>query len=612
MRSLRRRRIVFRFISSALALGFLIGSAFARDDRPAAADSTRAGAADEFQAHVSKGRQLINAGKHDDAIAEFRAAIKINPDDAQSHVTLGDLLIKSEYGANDEAISELQTALRLAPDYQPALASLVKALTEDGKTKEATVEAHKLITKYPNIDSSHITMGNFYVEMGKFAEATAEYREAMKLNPAADAPHIFLAQLYEKRAQFNDAVIECRQAVRLHPETHWNYWMLGSALSGARRIDESIVATRTAIRLLPGDSGYRIVIAESLAFSGLLDDAIAQDREALRLGAKDAEKIRQRIETFVEQHHRRDQAISRLRADLAVDPHDAYSHYRLGNELKNLCKFDEALAEFRAAAANKPGFDSAMVEIGKLLEMRGKYRDAIVEYRRAVQADRQDVDESRYALGLGLMTTGEYTEALRILKQVHNLNYGLSNWKHSSDYAIETCLARAAIEKRLPAILAGKDRPANVFETLDAARICVNQKRYVSAGRLFDDAFTSIHDLADDLASDSLHAAARVNLLASLGAGIEPADVPVRIRTRNHAIVLLEHELDLCESEKTLNHYGVKAALYRLLNDDAIAGFRNDAALAGFPKAERAAWRAIWKRVDELDRFDPTKKIADR
>ncbi len=612
MRSPRRRRIEIRVIASAIALGLMIESAFTRDDRPSAAVSIRAGTADEFQEHINKGSRLIDAGKYDEAIAEFRAAIKINPDDARSHVRLAGLLIKSEYGANDEAISELRTALRLDPDYQPALSNLVRALTEDGKTREATIEAYKLIQKYPNMVTSHITMGNLYAETGEFAKAIAEYREAMKLDPAADAPHVCLAFLYNKRAQFNDAIIECRQAVRLHPETHWNHSVLATALGLSGRFDEAIVSLRTAIRLRPGVPADRLILAEALASSGLFDDAIAQEREALRSGAKDAEKIRQRIENFVEQHHRRDEAILRLRADLTVDPHDAYSHYRLGNELKNLCKFDEALAQFRAAAANKPGFDSALIEIGKILEMRGKHREAIVEYRRALQADRQDVDESRYALGLGLITTGEYVEALRVLKKVHELNYGLSNWRHSSDYAIETCTARAELEKRLPAILAGKDRPENAFESLDAARICVNQRRYVSACRLFDDAFSSIHDLADDPASDALHAAARANLLASLGAGIEPVDVAARIGTRARAIVLLDHELSVCENEKTLNHYGVKATLYRLLNDDVFSGFRNDSALAGFPKAERAAWSAIWRWVSDLDRFDPTVKIADR
>lgn len=612
MRSLRRRRIEVRLILFALTLGVSIGSSFARDDRPAAAVPARSNANDEFQRHINNGSQLIDAGKYDEAIAEFRAAIKIDPDDARAHLGLGNLLVKSEYGANDEAISEIRAALRLAPDDQPALCALVRALTEDGRTREASVEAQKLISKYPNEDTSHIAMANLYVETGKFAEATAEYREAMKLDPAADAPHVLLAYLYMKRAQLNDAIIECRRAVRLHPQSHRNHSALATALGLSGRFDEAIVSFRTAIRLHPGVPADRLILAEALSLSELFDDAIAQEREALRTGAKDGEKIHQRIEKLVDQKRRRDAAIARLKADLAVDPHDAYSHYRLGNELKSLCKFDDALAEFRAAALNKPGFDSALVEIGKLLEMRGKHREAIVEYRRAAEADRQDVDESLYALGLCLTTTGEYAEALKVLNKVHARNYGLSNWKHSSDYTIETCAARAALEKRLPAILAGKDRLANAFETLDAARICLNQKRYVSAARFFDEAFSSIHDLADDFSSDALHAAARANLLASLGAGIEPVDVAARVGTRARAIVLLDHELSLCENEKMLNHYGVKATLYRLLNDDVFSGFRNDAALAGFPKAERAAWRAVWTWVNELDRFDPTAKNTDQ
>ena len=54
----------------------------------------------------------------DEAIAEFRAAIRVNPDFAIGHYNLGVALKKQ--GKLDEAIAEFRAAIRLQPDFADA------------------------------------------------------------------------------------------------------------------------------------------------------------------------------------------------------------------------------------------------------------------------------------------------------------------------------------------------------------------------------------------------------------------------------------------------------------------------------------------------------------
>ncbi len=65
------------------------------------------------------------------AIAAGRAAIRLKPDDAGAHVSLG--LALEDQGKIDEAIAEYRAAIRLKPDYAEAHANLGDVLDARGR-----------------------------------------------------------------------------------------------------------------------------------------------------------------------------------------------------------------------------------------------------------------------------------------------------------------------------------------------------------------------------------------------------------------------------------------------------------------------------------------------
>jgi hypothetical protein len=78
-----------------------------------------------------------------------------------------------------------------------------------------------------------------------------------------------------------------------------------------------------------------------------------------------------------------------------------------------------------------------------------------------------------------------------------------------------------ALEARLPAVLAGKDRPANTAEGLELAGLCQTTKRYAVAARLFADAFAADPSPADDLSAGHRYNAACCAALATAGRGTD-------------------------------------------------------------------------------------------
>ena len=73
--------------------------------------------------HYERGMDLHRAGGLDGAIAEFREAIRLKPDDSGVPMKLGNAL--ADKGDLDGAIAGYRDALRLKPDDTDARAALV-------------------------------------------------------------------------------------------------------------------------------------------------------------------------------------------------------------------------------------------------------------------------------------------------------------------------------------------------------------------------------------------------------------------------------------------------------------------------------------------------------
>jgi tetratricopeptide (TPR) repeat protein len=77
-------------------------------------------------AHDNLGVALYNKGDHDGAIAEFREALRLNPNDYSPHYQLA-MALANKHDLTGE-ISELREAVRLNPNSGPAHFALGVAL----------------------------------------------------------------------------------------------------------------------------------------------------------------------------------------------------------------------------------------------------------------------------------------------------------------------------------------------------------------------------------------------------------------------------------------------------------------------------------------------------
>ncbi len=118
-------------------------------------------------------------GLLNDAIAEFREAIQLDPKDANDHANLGSTMM--EKGLLDEAIAECREAIRLDPSEPFAHFIVGKALEEKTLPDEAITEYRQSIRLKPDSADVHACLGDILHGEGLANEASSEYQSAIAL-----------------------------------------------------------------------------------------------------------------------------------------------------------------------------------------------------------------------------------------------------------------------------------------------------------------------------------------------------------------------------------------------------------------------------------------------
>ena len=116
------------------------------------------------------------------AANELDKAIKLNPNDAESHAYRGAIL--NYLGRTDEAIKAIETAYRFNPNMLPnqfmhyGLAYYLK-----GRYEDSIIILENSIGKYPDEVFLHIALAAAYAQAGRSADAGREVQAVMKLHP---------------------------------------------------------------------------------------------------------------------------------------------------------------------------------------------------------------------------------------------------------------------------------------------------------------------------------------------------------------------------------------------------------------------------------------------
>ncbi len=169
-----------------------------------------------WMAHNNLGVVLDMKGQPDEAIGQFREALRLKPDYPEAHYDFGTALVSK--GQIDEAISQFQEALRLEPNYAAARYNFAAALLNKGQIDEAIRQYKEIIRLKPHRVKAHNSLGIVLLEKGQVDEAIGQFREALRLKPDDPEAHNDLGAALGMKGQTDEAIGQFREALRLKPD----------------------------------------------------------------------------------------------------------------------------------------------------------------------------------------------------------------------------------------------------------------------------------------------------------------------------------------------------------------------------------------------------------
>jgi tetratricopeptide (TPR) repeat protein len=231
--------------------------------------------------HMDLGIEYIEQGQLEEAIAEFKAVIELEPDNPDAHRNLGTAY--GEQGKWEEAAAAYEKAIELAPDFGEAYGDLVAAYFGLGKIAEAIAAGEKAIELAPNYAMAHNNLGVAYAMQNRLDEAIAETQKAISLDPNEEMAHNNLGRLYSNQGKFNEAIAELEEALRIkadYMEAHYN---LALTYARQKEYDKAIAKYEEVLKIEPDHTGSHFDLGIIYRDLGMSDKAIAEFETYLQL-----------------------------------------------------------------------------------------------------------------------------------------------------------------------------------------------------------------------------------------------------------------------------------------------------------------------------------------
>jgi serine/threonine-protein kinase len=460
----------------------------------------------------------------------------------------------------------VQLAQAVNPAREPVLSvlSLAQALSEAGDTAWAERLLKLALAARPDQVIVLGALGKLLAEQRRWQEAIGCYRAARAVRPDLG---VALASVFRVIGEVGEAEAILRELTARdsdNPELHFYY---GIALRDQKKLAEAVAAYQKAIDLKPDLTEAYVNLGNALCVQKKLAEAVAAYHKAIDRKPDYAEAYNN-LGVALRDQKKLDEAVAAYQKAIALQPDLALAYYNLGNGLREQKQLTEAVVAFRKAIALQPDYSPAYHNLGLALRQQKKLAEAVTAFRKADQL---------------LPNHPIIRNNLRVTEQ----------WLE--------------LDRRLPALLAGKAKPRNPQQQIELALFCSTYKEhYQAAVRFFTDAFRAEPKLADNLNAQHRYNAACATALAAAGKGQDAGklDDKERARLRQQALDWLRADLAAYTRQTEKGNPNTRQAIQQRLahwqEDTDLAAVRDAKALAALPEKERAAWQKLWADVAAL------------
>lgn len=278
---------------------------------------------------VRMARRLIADRRWREALEQLRAAVAINPYNADWHVHIGRAL--DELGRHDEAIDAYSDAIELSPEHLHAHNHLGIALHHLGRNQDAITVFKKLEELDPEFEPSYCNRIRCYAEMGE---------------------HQLAEEMFYTARLYRDHCPTC-------------YFNIGVSLAGRGQLEKAIFCWQRTIDLAGDDVHVRAKIAQACRDRGLDEQARKHYLEALKIEPSHVPTLVE-LATLLVQADRLDEAERRIDLAEALAPMSASVHFVRAKALVARSRHEAAEVSLRRTLQLDPTFAGANLLLAQI------------------------------------------------------------------------------------------------------------------------------------------------------------------------------------------------------------------------------------------------------
>ncbi|HNY63949.1 MAG TPA: tetratricopeptide repeat protein [Deltaproteobacteria bacterium] len=347
-------------------------------------------------AYLKSAAEYVKEGKLAEASIQYQNALKIAPDDAATHMALGEVELKRMRG--DEAYRAFHNAVRADPK---------------------NTKAHEYLA-YMQILAKRFDMAE------KEAQAILAY------DPANRNAREILAQALFNTNRADEAVRIMEELLSDPKPSETNFMNAARMYLGMGRTDDAVRATARGAELYPSSSKIRFLASDVQASRGNLASARTWAEDAYRVDRKNISTGLTLARFY--QNHKMDDRFNSLLTELKTSfPKEAGPHLLESNRAHGRGELDKALAlaekarQLQDNAANK-------TQVAQLLLEKGDTRKAEKLLKEAVEKDGKSIPAR-------ILLAQLYLKEKNPNKALETLDVLIKNVPRRSDVATEAAQA---------------------------------------------------------------------------------------------------------------------------------------------------------------------------
>lgn len=369
-------------------------------------------------AYFNRALVYSRSGQAQQAQADYRAALKINPNHFEAQYNLGVVQMRlGDYAGAEEsmriasglaggarksralhgqglalnklgdtarAATAFEAAIRMAPgDIEPRMALAALEKDDDAGHARALAAYRKVLDLKPDYPPALVRIASIQAAQHKRVEAEQTYRRAIQFDPQYDRAHLGLGSLLISLKRWDEARAEYEWLLNRDPKRADAHFNLGRIAYGQKDHEKAIAEYRQAIDMRNGD------YPEALLNLGLVYSSRKDYPAALNAYQRALKFRRQYPEAW----------------------------YNTG--FVHLRQEQYALAEkaFQSAVRLRPDYEQAWFNLGVIYGATGRDQQAIDAYNKAIGI-RPDYHQAQLNLAVRYTKLGNNAEAIKLYRNL--------------------------------------------------------------------------------------------------------------------------------------------------------------------------------------------------